>query len=36
MTGKEKKNELLNPYVWDEKKKGHIETAKALESFFER
>ena len=29
-------NELLKLYVWDEKKKGPIETAKPLEGFFER
>ena len=35
-TGKEKKNKFLELHVGDENKKGPIETAKALEGFFER
>jgi hypothetical protein len=35
LIGQEKKYELLELYIGDEKKKGPIEAAKALEGFFE-
>jgi hypothetical protein len=36
MGQEKKKNELLKLYIWDEKKKGPIDTAKALEASLER
>jgi hypothetical protein len=36
MGQEKKKNELLKLYVWDEKKEGLIQTAKALEGSLEQ